>query len=736
MPAKQVTQPFSPSPALLPLGAMLLAGSLNAAAQDANGAREAALSTVTVTERAEAAEGKDALRATQTRIGKAQQDIRDIPQSLTVVTEKLMDDRHIDTMKEALKNTAGISFLAAEGGEEDIRLRGFALQSTGDVFVDGMRDPAFYDRDTFNLDRMEVLRGSASMLFGRGSTGGAVNMVSKTPRLSDDSQVDLTVGSHNYRRVTGDFNIQTDDRAALRINAMSTKADNNGAGSSLDKSGIAASYRWGIWENDEYTVSLYHLDNRNGMNYGLPWVKPSATSPVSATTVLPVDPSTYYGMASDRNNGTADYLTFSHTHRFDADHALTTQLRRGNYTRDQRASAIRFCTTSNSPTCPSSVALDSLNDATPLRRGTNNKIQDLGTLYAQSDYSAKFEAWGMRHELQAGVDLALERKQVYTASGGLTKPNTSIGTPDDGAWINENSRTLSVSSRYNSQAMGLYVQDLIQFAPNWKWLGGLRYDRLDGDYDVTVGTTAGQYRMRIGDWSQRTGVLYQPNALSTYYASAATSFNTSGDAYSLSAANQNTPPEQSINLEIGAKFDSADKQTSYRFAVFRTTKLHERNTDPTVDLVTLSGKRHVAGFEAEVTGRLTPRWEVFASYTWLPIAIIDEGAPGAEGQGTRPSLTPLYSGTVWSTYQIDPRWRVGGGLNWRGPQTPNRNPGWTVPGFVTADLMAEYRLDFDHATIKANLTNLTNRLYADALYTGHYIPGPGRQLQVTLSLQF
>jgi catecholate siderophore receptor len=81
-----------------------------------------------------------------------------------------------------LHNTAGITFLAAEGGEEDIRLRGFSLAGTGDIFVDGMRDPAFYDRDTFNLDRMEVLRGSASMLFGRGSTGGAVNQVNKLPR--------------------------------------------------------------------------------------------------------------------------------------------------------------------------------------------------------------------------------------------------------------------------------------------------------------------------------------------------------------------------------------------------------------------------------------------------------------------------------------------------------------------------------------------------------------------------
>jgi len=191
---------------------MLLAGSLNAMAQTTPAVPTdtgRTLGTVTVRESAEAPEGKDAVRATEVTIGKGKQQLRDIPQSVTVVTERLIDDRNLDTVKEALKNTAGITFLAAEGGEEDIRLRGFALQATGDLFIDGMRDPAIYDRDTFNLDRLEVLRGSASMLFGRGSTGGAVNQVSKQPRLIDEHQVDLTLGNHKYVRATGDFNIKS-----------------------------------------------------------------------------------------------------------------------------------------------------------------------------------------------------------------------------------------------------------------------------------------------------------------------------------------------------------------------------------------------------------------------------------------------------------------------------------------------------------------------------------------------
>ena len=175
---------------LLPLGALAAGFSLAAAAQTAPAPKEAERELPTVKAKAgKEPQGKDGVQATHTEIGKGKQELRDIPQSITVVTEKLMDDRNLDTLKDVLRNTAGISFLAAEGGEEDIRLRGFPLQATGDVFVDGQRDPAFYERDTFFDDRVEVLRGSASMLFGRGSTGGAVNQVRKKPRLLDQHEV-------------------------------------------------------------------------------------------------------------------------------------------------------------------------------------------------------------------------------------------------------------------------------------------------------------------------------------------------------------------------------------------------------------------------------------------------------------------------------------------------------------------------------------------------------------------
>jgi catecholate siderophore receptor len=743
---------------LLPLAALMLAGSLEGTAVHAqNASAEKTLKTVTVKETAERPEGKDSLRATDTGIGKGQQQLRDIPQSVTVVTERLMDDRNLETFKEALKNTAGISFLAAEGGEEDIRLRGFSLQATGDVFVDGVRDPAFYERDTFNMDRLEVLRGSASMLFGRGSTGGAVNQVSKTPRLIDENQIDVTLGSHNHRRIVADVNKQTGDNAALRISAMHTEADNNGAGSSLDKSGVAATYRWGIGERDEFSVGLYHLDNRNGMNYGMPWIRPTTTSSALETTVLPLDPAVYYGMASDYNNGSASHATLSHLHRFDDGAELKTQIRQGHYERDQRASAIRLGNATLQGGTAASLA--TFGPATVLTRGTNLKIQDMDTLHVQSDFSKKFEALGVRHELLTGVDLATEEKTVYAArtagaQGGmtLTKPTTTVGTPSDGAWVDESLRVLRVNNQYTSTGWGAYAQDLVQVAPHWKVLAGLRYDSLKGDYDaygapVNAVDNGPQtsYQMNVGEWSKRAGVLFQPNDLQSFHFSYGTSFNTSGDSYSLGASNADTPPEQSVNLELGAKIDSADKRFTTRLALFRATKKNERNTDPLLPVVTLTGSRYVSGMEIDIAGRLTPKWEVYGSVTWMPDAKVTQAAPcpatgactqGAPGErvGDRPALTPEYSGSVWNTYQINSQWRVGGGLTFRGKQTPTRAE-FKVPAFVVADLMAEYMVN-EALTIKANVSNVGNKRYADQLYPGHYIPGAGRLTQVTASYKF
>ncbi len=740
---KQANPAAASERAILPLGALMFAASMSSWAQTADDDTKT-LKPVVVKATAEAEpSGKDSLRTTTTRIGKGKQQLRDIPQSVTVVTEKLIDDRKIDTVKEALKMTSGVTFLAAEGGEEDIRLRGFPLNTTGDLFIDGMRDPAFYDRDTFNFDRIEVLRGSASMLFGRGSTGGAVNQVNKQAKLLDETRVDLTLGSYQYRRVVADVNVKTGDDSALRINAMRTLANNNGAGASLDKYGFAADYRWGIGSRDEFEVNFFYLQNDNGINYGLPYIRKSATN--AALTTIPVDPSSYYGAQSDYNHGSAGYATFAHTHRFSADTELVTKIRKGDFNRDQRASTVRIAGAALQPGGVLATR-ENFSNATVLTRGTQNKIQSMENLFAQSDLSTKFEALGLKHEVLTGVDFAWEKKIVRgartAAQGGVNvpnKPTTTVGGGGTG-WVDEDARTIRKNNEFESLAAGVYAQDLIQLAPHWKVLAGLRYDGMSAQYDAFNANTGAvtNYQQAIYKMSQRYGVLYQPSDRHSFHLSYGTSFNTSGDTYSYSAQNVNTPPEKSMNVELGAKIDSADRRMSSRFALFRGVKLNERNTDPLLNIAVLSGKRHATGFETDVIGKLTPRWEVYGSYTWIWDAEIDKGAEGAEGQGRRPSLIPKHQAALWSTYQVDEKLRVGAGANARTRMTPNRNPaGLYSDGYITFDAMAEYEAIQDKLTLKANLVNLTNKFYADSLYAnGHYIPGFGRTVYITGSLKF
>ncbi len=400
---------------------------------------------------------------------------------------------------------------------------------------------------------------------------------------------------------------------------------------------------------------------------------------------------------------------------------------------------------------------DTFSGATVLTRGSNNKTMAMDTAYLQSDYSGRHRWWGHEHHVQAGVDLANERFANFAASVpvgvDLGKPTTTVGTPDDGGAVDEAMRLLTKNRHFEARALGLYAQDLVQVAEHWKLLGGLRWDLFEGIYQnlSTAATAAGnpcavqplaRITRRDSLWSQRAGVLYQPTPLSSFHLSYGTSFNTSGDAYQYDAGTANVAPEASRNLELGGKFDAESGDLSARIALFHSTKTNERNRD--ADSVNacnyvLSGKRHAAGMEVDLAGRVTPHWEVYLSYAWIPIAKVDSssGAIGTEPVGSRPGLTPRHTASLWTTYQATSRLRVGAGVTARSEDRPvglAQTATVKAPAFATVDLMAEYR--WHPITLKANLSNVGNRHYADFLYRGHYVPGRPRTLLVTASYRF
>ncbi|MEJ7137861.1 TonB-dependent receptor [Amphibiibacter pelophylacis] len=682
------------------------------------------------------------LNATQTTLGKGRQALKDIPQSVTVMTEKLISDRNLDDFRDVLRTTAGVTFLAGETGEEDVRIRGFSLGQAGDIYVDGIRDGALYDRDTFNQSRVEVLKGSASMLFGKGSTGGVVNQVSKQPGLVNRSELKYTLGTGNQHRVTGDWNARTGSDSALRVNALIDNADNDGA--EVSKLGFAPTFRWGIGARDEFSVGATLLQTHSRPQYNLPWFI------VDNVIQTAFSGNRYYGLAGDHNDSSAYTLNLGHIHRFDAGGELNTRLRYGHYRRDLLASVIRFGPAASQP---GGVAAspDTLGPDTVLTRSPKGRVSASKTLQLQSDFSQTFQLLGREHSLLAGLDYYREdarRNNNYTR-GATASPATTVGTPNDGAVVPD-TRVPLVYNTFGASNLGLYVQDLLTVAPQFKLLAGARVDHFKANYVNVLGDGASGERSDTL-FSPRLGAIYQPTESSSYYLSYGTSYNTSGDAYqwspsfsATSAAQAAVGPEKSRNIELGAKWELWNQQALLGLALFRSEKYNERNQDP--DSATtqflLSGKRHAKGLELNFAGRITPKWEAFFNHTWIPQAKIDASSQalaasggGAQVQGDRPGLTPKHSGSVWSTYQITPALRLGGGINYRSSQNPEGQRLIRSKAYATVDAMAEYTLAKD-TTVRLNASNLFNKVYAESLYRGFYTQGPARSVQLSLSTAF
>ncbi len=695
---------------------------------------------------------KDSVRATTTTVGKGNQDIRDIPQSVTVLTEKVVDDLKLNTLREALHYTAGITFASAEGGsDQDIRLRGFSLQTTGDILIDGMRDPSTYERDTFNYERIEVMRGSASLLFGRGSTGGVVNQVSKRPELIDQSDFIGSIGNRGYWRTTFDVNQRLSETSAFRLNAMETKANNDGP--KTDRHGIAPSYRFGIGTQDDITLSAFYLNVNNIPPSTFRWLN---SGPGTLGKVAPLDAEAFYGTESDYAKAKASYGTATWIHQFDAGGALKTQFRSGVY---DRASFFTAAGVGGSPNPnPTPVNATNINDNTILTRSAPTPRKDrYVTTYVQSDYTNSFNLFGYRNDVIAGIDLAKEQVKRYSNNGTANplgaRPNVTVGQADDG-------RSLTTqpvwrdSSYSENHAQGAYLQDLVSVTPWLKLLGGVRYDHFTGDTkNYTYNGNAFLYSTNVDlsnhPWSYRGGILFQPSSTMSFHASYGTSFNTSIDTYQfVTEQTANTAPEKSRNIEVGAKLDWLDDRLSTRIAIFRTEKYNERTTDSDFgpNAFLLSGKRHSDGVDLDIVGRITKQLEVYLSASYIWTAVIDQVGttqctPTNCIVGQRVGLVPRLSGSIYANYTVTPKIRFGVGVRGQTKNYPLQGATGAAmntvvaPSYAVVDLLAEYKFTPD-LFAQLNVTNLKNKTYADQLYQGFYVTGTPRLVQLSLGARF
>ncbi|MEC5387579.1 TonB-dependent siderophore receptor [Uliginosibacterium sp. H3] len=655
-----------------------------------------------------------------TRVGKTDEAPKDIPQSITIVPAKLISDRGNDSLTSALQHVSGISFNSGEGGRigDNLNLRGFI--SYGDIFLDGMRDIAQYNREVFNLERVEVLRGSASMLFGHGSSGGVINQVSKTPYLADENEASLSLGDWGYYRGTLDLNKVTGETSAFRLNTMYTNDSGLPQGADSKRFGIAPSFRWGIGTSDELGISYYHLNYDNTPNFAFPWVGGRPYDDASDK---------FYGLKSDYQTDSADLATVEYIHRFSNKTQVRSAFRYGEFKRDLWATQLSVV---GSPV----TGANTVNRASPPARGAND--QDM---FWQTDLTSRFDLFGMKHEALAGVEIGKESSDRFGYVGTPTnKPATTVGNPNTEAVIpTRYNMTRTNYNYFDAYTQGFYLQDNIEFIPNWKALIGGRFDRFYGDYKAGSMAAPTRYQREDNDWSYRLGLIWATTPNLNLYISQSTSFNTSGDAYSYDQVGANTPPEESLNQEIGAKWELFEGDLSLRAALFKSTKLHERSTDTATVAGAgnlLSGKRHTSGWELEATGHITKQLEIFANFAhmWSKVDAVGN-APNAQANLGQPAAnTPTNSGSVWMIYDFVPNWSVGFGGD--GQTRRNYAIGSTnyAPGFVKYDAMLAY--EQPSYTIQLNANNLLDKIYHPQIYNGWAVAGPRRNFELTTTIRF
>jgi len=533
---------------------------------------------------------KDGYQATKTRVGKTLQDPHDIPQAITTVTNQLMHDQQVGSLREALRNVSCLTFNAAEGGRagDNFMLRGF--YSFGDIYLDGVRDTAQYNRETFNLEQVDVLRGSAAMLFGRGQAGGVINQVSKMAELEDRNFVSASLGNYDYHQFSADFNKKLTDTAAIRVNVMDRHEEtyrtnpSDGDSPETDRKGVALSFGAGIGTDNEFFINHIYTQTRDVPDFG---VRFDADKRPLSESVNGHSDKTFWGNSDNFDDSDTRMTTAIFTHKFNDDTQLRTQIRDADYKRGYWAKT------------PGNVLPTNNNEI----GGNVTRKMHYETLNLQSDFSTKFNLPGMQHEFLSGVEYLKEENY----RNGLRALNPATGLPytqtgaaltaaiaANGVTYNRHIASTAIPATFEADNYAAYVQDTVEVVKNWKVLFGIRRDELRSTY-----SSATSPKLSYGENSYRAGLSWQSTDAAHYYAAWSDSFSPTADLYQLTVAPQ--PPERSKTLELGTKWLFMDGDLAFRTALYTSTKDWERNTDLESTAAILTKKRRTNGLELEAT---------------------------------------------------------------------------------------------------------------------------------------
>jgi len=727
---------------------------------------------------------EDTFKADKAASAKYTEKLVDTAQTITVIKKELIEQQGAVSLTEALRNTPGVgAFFLGENGNTNtgdaIFMRGF--DTSGSIYVDGVRDVGSITRDIFNIEQIDVLKGPAGTDNGRSAPTGSINLVSKRPQLEDAYLGSVTVGSGKQKRATADVNqvINAESGAAFRLNALVQDSGNAARDVVENKRwAVAPSFAFGLNGPTRFYLNFLHVKQDNipdggVLTIGLPGYTPpylaAATTGTPAAiaasaaaaaadrvrlaplaTAAPVRSRNFYGSALDHDNVTADQFTARVEHDFASGVKLQNTTRYGKNKQDYLLTA--FMATSanlvNIGTDPNAWAM----------RRTNLTYKDQANkvLTNQTNVTAEFGTGAVKHTIVAGLEFITEKQTNYTLAGTNTTPNATTPLTDTSIYHpNPYTPQTVVTARTGAQAVGntdtqaVYLFDTAKFG-DWIINGGLRLDHYSTTYD-SVAITAGNRiatNLKVGDTlvNGKLSALYKLTPESSVYALAASSkappggTNFSLSAAANSAANPNYDPQETTNYEVGGKWDLLQQKLSLSAAVYRTTVKNEVEQDAVTAAYFQTGEKRNQGIELGVTGELSRGWLVSAGYTRMSAKVTNGRAVAADGE-VYLAYTPKQSFTSWTSYTLPFGVTVGGGVRFndklrRGTDGAVGTPSH-IDSYWVADAMASYAIN-KHVDLRLNVYNLTDKEYVSAINKSgyRYTPGQPRSGSLTANVKF
>lgn len=701
------------------------------------------------------------------------QDVLHTPQTIDVVPQILMQQQNVKSLDEALKNVPGITASVGEGeggmSGDQFLIRGFAAQN--DIYENGLRDFGVYTRDSFDYDHITVIKGPSSQVFGNGTTGGAINITTKTPTAHNHVDASFSGGSGSYYRGTLDVNRKITDTIAVRLTAMGN--ENNMVGRDQLYShrwGIAPSIIFGLDKKINYTIEYFHQTDNRIPDYGVPTVLKPGTSYAKPVTEYGVNRKNWYGTTFDQENSNVDMLTGRLQWEVNPHITVYNDTRGGLYRRYFSASQ-EGC----NATCSGYFFSN-----TP-EKAMVSRIGGVGgpNPYQQNDWSvqnvasvvANFNTGTIKHQMIAGVDIEhiYDRRQNFAYNNpsarqytSLLNPNPNVPGLDVGTDPANYGNLVNIPNGVGRKEwktssatdVGAFFSEQAWLAPWFSVKAGFRWDHWSSNYAATGGEQSTVSKgvvvqtpdTRLGQkqdtFNPNVSLMYTPNDHTMVYFNWAESTTPLGlyvtnSSEPLTPKNQKFSPERSRLYEIGAKYSAFHDRIGFTASVFRLEKGNSILTDPSSGTVTSSGDtQRNQGLELSVSGQLLKNWTMIATY-----ARYDSQTTGGTlaDIGKQVQYVPRNQATVWSTYEIAPKTlynlTVGGGVTWREGVFLDPANTARVPANVEFDAVVSHQFG-PHWKVAMNGYNLANRLNYGNLFSNRVTPSVGRAFLFNLSANY